>query len=240
MSRSATVARSAAAAPAAKRWPIRIWPLSRQRGRRRYGRRLSGGQKVILIVGLAILALGAIYYLNSATNQGGKYAFQVGEPGPEEVAPPIQLPATDGSTFDLASLRGQTVLLFFQEGLMCQPCWDQITDIEAERDEFQALGIDTIVSITTDPLDALRQKVADEQISIPVLSDPDLRVSTTYEANQYGMMGTSHDGHSFILVDEDGTITWRADYGGEPNYTMYVPVDRLIADIRKGLNEWSQ
>lgn len=204
---------------------------------RRRSRGLSGGVKTALLVGVAVVALAAIYVLNrpGGAPQGGDYAFAVGSPGPGEKAPSIRLPSTDGSVFDLASLRGKTVLLFFQEGLMCQPCWDQLTDIQSNMDQFGALGIEEIVSVTTDPLDALKQKVADEGLTIPVLSDPNLAVSETYSANQYGMMGTSRDGHSFILVGPDGTIEWRADYGGAPNFTMYVPVPSLIADLRQGL-----
>ena len=132
-------------------------------------------------------------------------------------------------------MRGQTVLLYFQEGLMCQPCWDQLTTIKANWEQLEALGIDQVVSITTDPLDLLQRKVADEGLSSPVLSDPDLAVSRAYETNLYGMMGTSYNGHSFILVDDNGVIRWRADYGGAPEYTMYLPMDHLVADIREGL-----
>jgi len=203
-----------------------------------------------VVIGVAIIALGGIFFLNHSggnnssrssssgssidTSQAGKYAFQVGSPGPGSQAPPITLPSTAGGTFDLASLRGKTVLLYFQEGLTCQPCWDQLKDIQSNISQFHALGIDQIVSITTDPLDALNQKVADEGLSIPVLSDPSLVVSRAYTANGYGMMGASRDGHTFILVGPDGRIRWRADYGGAPNYTMYVPVPNLIADIRAG------
>jgi len=190
---------------------------------------------------VAVLALGVIFFLNNqggssaGTGQAGQYAFQVGSPGPGAQAPAIQLPSTTGSTFDLASQRGKTVLLYFQEGLTCQPCWDQLKDIQSQIGNFHALGIDTIVSITTDPLNALQQKVADEGLTIPVLSDPQLAVSRAYTANGYGMMGSSRDGHTFIVVGPDGRIRWRADYGGSPNYTMYVPVSNLIADIRAGL-----
>lgn len=197
---------------------------------------------VAIIVGVAVLALGVIFFLNNrggstagGTSQAGQYAFQVGSPGPGEMAPAIQLLSTAGGTFDLASQRGKTVLLYFQEGLTCQPCWDQLKDIQSNIGQFQALGIDTIVSITTDPLNALQQKVADEGLTIPVLSDPQLAVSRVYTANGYGMMGTSRDGHTFIVVGPDGRIRWRADYGGSPNYTMYVPVSNLVADIRAGL-----
>jgi peroxiredoxin len=196
---------------------------------------------VAIIVGVAVLALGVIFFLNNrggstaGTGQAGQYAFQVGSPGPGEMAPAIQLPSTAGGTFDLASQRGKTVLLYFQEGLTCQPCWDQLKDIQSHIGQFHALGIDTIVSITTDPPDALQQKVADEGLTIPVLSDPQLAVSRAYTANGYGMMGTSRDGHTFIVVGPDGRIRWRADYGGSLNYTMYVPVSNLTADIRAGL-----
>ena len=45
-------------------------------------------------------------------------------------------------------------------------------------------------------------------------------------------MGDSRDGHSFILVGPDGRIQWRADYGGAPAYTMYLPTDKLLTDLR--------
>ncbi|MHB8619090.1 MAG: peroxiredoxin family protein, partial [Chloroflexota bacterium] len=101
--------------------------------------------------------------------------------------------------------------------------------------QFQALGIDKIVSITTQPLDVIKQKAQLEGIRTPVLSDASLAVSQAYQANRYGMMGTSMDGHSFVLVGKDGIIKWRADYGGPPKYIMYVPVANLVADIRAGL-----
>lgn len=118
---------------------------------------------------------------------------------------------------------------------MCQPCWTQVTDIEARFADFEALGVDRLVSITVDDLDLLRQKVADEGLETPVLSDSELTLAEPYETNQYGMMGTSMYGHSFILVGPDGEIRWRADYGGSPDYTMYVEPDDLLEDMRSGL-----
>jgi len=65
---------------------------------------------------------------------------------------------------------------------------------------------------------------------------PLFAVSQSYHANQYGMMDGSSDGHSFIVVGPDGRIRWRADYGGSPNYTMYVPIATLLADMKEGFN----
>ena len=163
------------------------------------------------------------------------YAYQVGEPGVGEPAPPIRAAGTTGE-FDLAALQGQRVLLYFQEGLMCQPCWDQLTEIEARWGDVEALGIDTIASITTDALGSLEQKVAIEGITSPVIADPDRSISERYTTLDYGMMGGSHNGHTFIVVGPDGTIEWRADYGGAPDYTMYLPVDALLQDLQSGLD----
>ncbi len=69
-----------------------------------------------------------------------------------------------------------------------------------------------------------------------MLADSNEDVSVAYTANKYGMMDDQMDGHSFIVVGKDGAIEWRADYGGSPKYIMYLPVPRLVSDIRKGLH----
>jgi peroxiredoxin len=222
--------------------------VSRQAEPLQLNRRLHIVTGAVILVGAALTVLGVIFFVTNRGEpssgesspgdaQAGKYPYEVGDPGPGEEAPPMELRSTEGGTFDLSSARGETVLLYFQEGLMCQPCWDQLKDVEARWGEFEELGIDRTVSITTDPLDALEQKVENEDISTPVLSDPDLAVSKAYDTNSYGMMGGTHNGHTFIVVGPDGEIQWRADYGGEPDYTMYVPVENLLADMREGLEK---
>lgn len=190
---------------------------------------------------VAVLAL--IFFTSpeqrAGSASGGAYPFETGDPGPGMQAPEISLPGTDGRTFTLSEVRGQNVLLFFQEGLACQPCWDNMRDIESRMDEFTALGIDRMVTITTDPLRYTREKAEAEGLRFPVLADENADVSRAYDMPRYGMhpMGDTQPGHSFVLVGEDGTITWRADYGGAPNYTMYVPVDDMLADLRQALEE---
>jgi len=182
------------------------------------------------------VVVGALVY---ASNGGGgqqtsQYPYSVGSPGPGAQAPPIRLTGTDGSHFDLAAWRGKTVVLYFQEGVGCEPCWTQIKDIQSNFSQLQALGVNQVVTITGDPMDAVKQKATLEGITSPVLPDPGLRVSQTYSANQYGMMGTGADGHTFIVVGPDGVIKWRADYGGAPKYTMFVPVNVLLAQLKQG------
>jgi peroxiredoxin len=125
--------------------------------------------------------------------------------------------------------------VYFQEGLGCQPCWDQIKDLERQPGKLKALGIDQMVSVTGNELDDIQLKASDEGIKTPVLSDPGLQQSSVWQANKYGMMGDSANGHSFAVVGPNGRILHRADYGGPPQYTMYVPVPDLVADLQEGL-----
>lgn len=194
----------------------------------------------LIAIGVAVVAVVVtlfVIYQGSPNRQtsasGGSYQHVAGQPGIGATAPDFTLDSTSGGQLGLASLRGKTVLLYFQEGLSCQPCWDQLADLEHHRAALQQSGVDAVVSITTDPIDLLRQKVGDAKLSTPVLSDPTLVVSQAYHANEYGMMGTSRDGHSFVLVGPDGRIQWRADYGGAPNYTMFLPTTSLLADLTR-------
>ena len=194
----------------------------------------------LLTAGLvALVILGLFFAFGSGQSQTssavGNKAFQVGQPGPGQPAPPFTLPSSTGKTISLADYRGKNVLLFFQEGIGCQPCWDQIRDLEKSQSQLTAAGIDAIVSVTTSPVDLVAQKTRDDRLRTPVASDADLGVSRAYHANDYGMMGDSRDGHSFVLVGPDGAIRWRADYGGAPNYTMFLPVDRILADMRAAM-----
>lgn len=207
--------------------------------RRPAGARVIGG---LLVAVAAVAGLYWIFTSQNGPNPTGEpnaesgstasgYKHAVGDPGPGEEAPDFSLPSSEGGDVSLSELRGESVLLYFQEGLMCQPCFDQITDLENNAQKLQEAGIDRVVSITSDRVEHLAQKSADMGLSTPVLSDPDLDVIRAYSANSYGMMGDTRAGHSFVLVDPDGTITWRADYGGAPDYTMFLPVDALLADL---------
>lgn len=187
------------------------------------------------VVVLALVVLFAVYRSSQspAGDTAGDSGFRhvAGQPAAGAVAPAFTLTSNSGDPVSLAGFKGKNVLLYFQEGLSCQPCWDQINDLEQNAPALKAAGVDDVVSITTDPADLIARKVADEKLSTVVLSDPDMRASHAYNANKYGMMGDMRDGHSFVLVGPDGTIRWRADYGGAPDYTMYLPTTKMLADL---------
>lgn len=213
--------------------------IQRLRGRnpsRRWWMLAGGGLVVAAIVVLYLIYQGAPArqgVASGASGDGSGYRHVAGQPSAGSTAPGFTLASGGGKQVSLTQFRGRSVLLYFQEGLSCQPCWDQIKDLENNQAALKAAGVDAVVSITTDPADLIARKAADEVLSTPVLSDPDLRVSHAYNANKYGMMGDMRDGHSFVLVGPDGIIRWRADYGGAPDYTMMLPTQKMLADLTK-------
>lgn len=212
---------------------------ARQAESRRQRRRKITVRAGIAVGVAAVIAVLFVIFQNSSSSSSspsaaGAYPYQAGSPGPGQAAPGFTLAASTGGNVSLSQYRGKRVLLFFQEGLTCQPCWDQITDLQDHAAQLKAAGIGQVVSVTTDPAADIATKARDMHLTIPVLSDPDLAVSQVYHANSYGMMGAGRDGHSFILVGSDGKIEWRADYGGAPKYTMFLPTTSLLADLKAG------
>ncbi len=217
-----------------------------EKARKKRYRKLWIRSSLVVISGSLVLLIIFLTGANgspspSSPSSSSKFAYAVGTPRPGGQAPDFTLPSTKGGTFNLqqAEASGKMTLLYFQEGVDCEPCWTQLKSIQTDLGKFHSLGIGEIVSITTDPLGQLQQKAADESVSLQILSDSNLTVSKTYHANEYGMMGTSMDGHSFILVGPSGKIEWRADYGGAPNYTMYVPDATLLSQMQSGMSHQS-
>ena len=190
---------------------------------------------LVLLAAVAVLAVMYTFSRPAQNSEPGQYPYAVGVPGPGNPAPDFTLSDGGGGSFSLAAHRGQGVLLYFHEGGGCEACWVQLRHLEGSTAQLKRLGIGRVVSITTESLDVLAQRAAQEKTSIPLLSDASVQVSTAYTTNNYTMMNDRYNGHSFILVDAQGIIRWRADYGGAPRYTMYVPMPNLIADIEQGL-----
>jgi peroxiredoxin len=187
-----------------------------------------------VVVGGVVLAIAAINTIAGGTDEPA-LRYDVGRPGVGEDAPDFALPSTDGGTFRLSDQRGKNVLLYFHEGLTCAPCWRQVDNIQADLASFRQVGVDELAAISIDPLDAQQQRAELRGIGFPVLADTDLTVSQRYDALSYGMMGRTRPGHTFILVGADGRIRWRADYGGAPDFTMYVPDAVLLDELRTAL-----
>jgi peroxiredoxin Q/BCP len=151
------------------------------------------------------------------------------------VAPDFTLPDVNGGTFTLSAYRGKaSVLLFFNEGLSCAPCLNQMSDLDQLNQQFTNLDV-IVVSITGDSVNLLTSWAHSSGPQFgKVLSDQSLTVSKMYDmlGSDRSMMPGMAPGHSFVLVDKSGMIKWRQDYG--PG-VMYVPNDQVVAAVRRAL-----
>lgn len=143
-------------------------------------------------------------------------------------APAFSLPSTDGRTVTLASLSGRSALLYFSEGVGCDPCFTQMVELQQQQARLDRLGI-TLVPVMTNSAGMVTQEMQRFQLSYPVLIDGSKSISSAY-----GTLGTGHHadlpGHSFILIDAAGAIRWRGDYS-----SMYVSASDLLAEVQKAL-----
>lgn len=191
-------------------------------------------------IGLAAMLLVAVVGVAITNTLSGAAErpldYDVGSPGVGEAAPDFELPSVTGERYRLAERRGQNVLLYFHEGLGCAPCWQQVFDVQRDLERFEGIGVGEVVAISLDPLAAQAQHAQVNGVTLPILADEDRFVSQAYDALSYGMMGGATPGHTFILVGADGVIRWRADYGGPPKFTMYVPDETLLAELRAVLD----
>jgi peroxiredoxin len=104
---------------------------------------------------------------------------------PGMTVPSLALPATDGSSVDLSSLRGRAVLFAFprtgRPNEPNPPGWDQIpgargctTQCNAFRDHFtelRSLGVDHIYGLSVQDTAYQREMAERQHLPFPILSD---------------------------------------------------------------------
>ena len=104
---------------------------------------------------------------------GGGASNKKFEPlAPGTVAPDFSLPSTAGRTISLSDYKGKNIFLFFNEGVMCAPCWQEVSKLERFKQEFDNLNT-VIIPISVDD-----QKTWDpilkEEKSSPLMITPGL------------------------------------------------------------------
>jgi peroxiredoxin len=109
----------------------------------------------------------------------------------------------------------------------------QVVDLQDDS-EFQDLNV-ALLSISPDAVDAWRSEARDFGITLPVLSDANNRVASSYGVMQWAMP-TGEPGHTFVLVDKQGRVRWVRDYGAPENGgLMYVVPSELVQALRENL-----
>lgn len=175
-----------------------------------------------VLVALGVGALLAMFW-TLGRDGGGSATIAAGAR-----APAFSLATTDGGTVSLADLNGRTLLLYFSEGVGCDPCFTQLAEIERSQARLDQLGV-TLVPFMPNHADEVRRELARFALRTPALIDDSLMAARAYDT-----LGRGHHadlpGHSFILVDGSGMIRWRGDYP-----EMYVESAGLLDEVASAL-----
>lgn len=69
-----------------------------------------------------------------------------------------------------------------------------------------------------------------------MLIDADGNMSRAYDVLKWAVP-SGEPGHTFVLVDETGTVAWIRDYGAPDlaDRTMYVPIPDLVSQVQEAL-----
>ncbi len=110
----------------------------------------------------------------SAPPAPGGRLIQPGTPAPD-----FKLPATDGKTIALSSLRGHPVVLYFYPADETPGCTREACDFRDHTAELKKAGV-VVLGVSTQDLASHRHFTAREHIPFPLLSDPDGKVAALY------------------------------------------------------------
>lgn len=155
-------------------------------------------------------------------------------------APEFNLPSTTGETVALSQYKGnKNVLIYFHEGLTCDPCIRQMPELEKTLDEFEKMNV-AILHVTFDPVDKLKEAQSRYNIKSPILSYDSAKTEVDYDLTRFSMGMGRRAGHTFILVGPDGTIKWRKDYWPGRGHmvaggTMFVESKEILEQVKTAL-----
>jgi thioredoxin-dependent peroxiredoxin len=124
-------------------------------------------------------------------------------------APSFTLSDKDGTTIALSDFQGKKVIIYFYPAASTPGCTTQACDFRDNMASLQSAGY-VVLGISKDKGAALQKFATEENLSFPLLSDPDLAVHNAYgtygEKSMYGktVMGVIR---STFVIDEKGVLT---------------------------------
>ncbi|HJQ43779.1 MAG TPA: thioredoxin-dependent thiol peroxidase [Jatrophihabitantaceae bacterium] len=145
-----------------------------------------------------------------------------------KAAPAFSLPDADGKLVSLADYRGRKVVVYFYPAAMTPGCTKQACDFRDNLREFDKAGF-AVIGISPDPPLRLAKFREKEQLTFPLLSDPDHKVLEKYGAwGEKTLYGKKITGviRSTVVVDESGKVEL-AQY----NVKATGHVDKLRRDL---------
>jgi peroxiredoxin Q/BCP len=123
-------------------------------------------------------------------------------------APAFSLPDADGNTVKLSDYKGRKVIVYFYPAASTPGCTKQACDFRDSLAQLNDGGLD-VVGISPDKPAKLAKFRDAEELTFPLLSDPDREVLTAWGAfGEKSMYGKTVQGviRSTFVVDERGAI----------------------------------
>jgi peroxiredoxin Q/BCP len=129
--------------------------------------------------------------------------LEAGQPAPD-----FSLEADDGSTVDLASLRGSTVALYFYPKDDTTGCTAQACEFRDMKADYDAAGV-RVVGVSPDPLKSHTKFRDKYELPFTLLSDPDHEAAEAYgvwvEKSMYGRTYMGIERSTFV-IGPDGIL----------------------------------
>ena len=127
---------------------------------------------------------------------------------PGDAAPDFTLPAADGSTVTLSELRGRHVVVYFYPKASTPGCTTQACDFRDSLESLANAGY-SVVGLSPDAPEQLAEFRESENLSFPLLSDPDKTVLEAYgawgEKTNYGKTVVGVIRSTFV-IDPEGRV----------------------------------
>jgi peroxiredoxin Q/BCP len=123
-------------------------------------------------------------------------------------APTFTLPDQNGKSVNLSDYAGKKVILYFYPAASTPGCTKQACDFRDSLASLSASGY-VVLGVSKDAPAKLKKFETNENLTFPLLSDPDLSVHNAYstygEKSMYGktVMGVIR---STFIIDEAGII----------------------------------
>lgn len=147
---------------------------------------------------------------------------------PGDAAPAFSLSDAEGRHISLADFSGRGVVVYFYPKAATPGCTTEACDFRDNLSALQRDGYD-VVGVSPDQPEALARFAEDEQLTFPLLSDPDSAVAKAYGAwGEKEFNGHSSVGliRSTVVVGADGAVR-SAEYN--------VSAQGHVARLRKEL-----
>ena len=144
---------------------------------------------------------------------------------PPEEPPTIRLRGADGKDYDIASMRGQVVLVSFG-ATWCEPCKEELKALELLKKEYSDRPVRFLwVSIESEGEvsdGGLRSYAKQLKLSFPVLRDPDKRTFARYSGRM--RLPTT------LFFDKAGRLSL-------PNHIGIGAVNQYLSKMRERLDK---